>query len=94
MKKQKLLNIITESILETPLTKDLKRFGVSGYTILDARGVGLQGIRSADFEYNKNIQIEIVCDEETVSKIVQCCKEKYIKEFAMFIFVSDVEVAT
>lgn len=94
MKKQKLLNIITESILESPLTKDLKKFGVTGYTIIEARGVGLQGMRSADFEYNKNIQIEIVCDEETANKIIECCKEKYINEFAMFIFITDVEVAT
>lgn len=94
MKKQKLLNIITESILESPLTKDLKRFGVSGYTIIEARGVGLTGMRSADFEYNKNIQIEIVCDEETANNIIQCCKEKYVNEFAMFIFVMDVVVVS
>ncbi|MCX8056472.1 MAG: transcriptional regulator [Ignavibacteria bacterium] len=92
MKPQKLLVIITESILESPLTKDLQKFGVTGYTIIEARGVGLQGMRNADYEYNKNIQIEIVCDEDVANKIIKCCKEKYVNEFAMFIFTIDVNM--
>lgn len=92
MKKRKLVTIITESILESMLAKDLDRLGSTGYTIMQARGCGTRGTRSGDWDQSQNIQIEVICSEEVASAIIDHCQKQYYSNYAMVLYVSDVEV--
>lgn len=84
--------IICESILEHKIVNILKKAGVRGYTILEARGDGNRGQRSGDFEYNKNIQIEVICRDETGEKFCEEMRERFFKDYAMVIYKSPVGV--
>jgi nitrogen regulatory protein PII len=92
LQKRKLVTIVTEEIIESILISDLKELGAHGYTVTDARGEGARGIRSADWGYSRNIRIEVICDGGTADKIVDHLVKQYYKNYAMIVFVSDVEV--
>ncbi len=90
--QKKLITIITESILESMLVKDLQSLGAKGYTIVEARGSGAHGTRSADWGQNQNIQIEVICGEETAKSILDHCQKNYYSNYAMVIFTTDINV--
>ncbi len=84
MEKKKLVTIITESILEKTIAKDVLRLGARGYTVTEVSGQGERGMRSSDWEQNRNIRVEIVCDSSVA--------KTYHENYAMILFVHDVEV--
>ena len=90
--KEKLLTIITESEIEEHLLQDIDRLGAKGYTISSAKGKGEKGVRNAVWSANSNVKIEIVCDNNVCEKIIEFLKENYLKNYAMILFVSDVNV--
>jgi hypothetical protein len=93
MEKRTLVTIIAESILESMLVDDLTKIGARGYTLIEARGSGSRGVRNADWDQNQNIQIEIICDENVASAIVDHCQKKYYDDYAMVIYLSEVRVS-
>lgn len=90
--KEKLLTIITESEIEEHLLQDIDRLGAKGYTISSAKGKGEKGVRNAVWNANSNVKIEIVCDNNICEKIIEFLKENYLKNYAMILFISDVNV--
>lgn len=92
MKKMKLVNIITEATLGSVLPDEIVQLGASGYTIFEVSGSGKSGKREGDFTLSQNIQIEVLCEEDIANKIINHCKEKYYKNYAMMIFVSNSDV--
>lgn len=89
---RKLLTIITEAVLEGTLVRDLERLGAPGYTITDARGKGTRGVRSAGWEANSSIRVEVICGEARAHAIADHMKETYYQDYAMSLFLSDVGV--
>ncbi len=89
---RKLLTIITETALEHSLESDLQRLGAHGYTITDARGSGAHGLRSAGWDQSSNIRIEVICGELVAEDITTHLKEHYCSNYAMIMFLHDVEV--
>lgn len=89
---RKLLCIITESALERVLPDEFKRLGVRGYTITEARGEGSRGARNGTWDENGNIRIEILCDTQTAEAVVTFLQNNYYDNYAMVIFVADVNV--
>lgn len=89
---RKLLTIITESDLEKKLVKDLIEWGISGYTITDARGKGNRGERDANWDNSANIRIEIICNDAIAHKVMEALNEKYYESYAMVSFIIDIEV--
>ncbi len=89
---RKLLTVVTEAALEHLLIDDIQSLGAVGYTITDARGKGSRGTRNAGWETSGNIRLEIICDDDTAMKISQYLQEKYYNNYAMILFISDVEV--
>ena len=69
------------------LTRDIERLGAHGYTITDARGKGHRGARSAGWEENGNIRIEVVCNETVADAVVSHLREHYYDDYAMILFV-------
>lgn len=91
-RNRKLLTIITETAIESSLIEDFDLLGVSGYTIVDARGKGSHGTRNAGWDTNSNIRIEILCEPELENKISEYLKEKYYENYAMVMYVSDSKI--
>lgn len=89
---RRLLTIVTEAALEATLTRELGRLGAHGYTITNARGKGDRGVRDAGWEASSNIRIEVVCDAETADRIAKFLQERYYDDFAMILFLTDIEV--
>lgn len=89
---RKLLTVVTEAALEKDLCADIERLGGHGYTVTDARGKGNRGIREASWEPSGNIRVEVVCTEETAHDIAGHLKDRYYANYAMILFLSDVEV--
>ena len=88
----KLLTIVTESTIERVILDDLESLGVRGYTVTDVRGKGVTGLRDASIPLMSNIKIEIVEEAHLVDKILKLLAKKYYKNYAIFVFVQDVEV--
>ncbi len=89
---RKLLTIITESALESDLSEVIPRLGAHGYTIVDARGRGSRGVRDAGWSSNSNIRVEVICDAATAERITGYLREHYYRDYAMVLYLSDVEV--
>ena len=92
MMKRKLVAITTESVLESMLVKDLERLGARGYTLIEARGRGSSGMRNADWDQNRNIQITVICNEGVATAIVDHCQTQYYSDYAMVVYVTEIEV--
>lgn len=89
---RKLVTIITEAVIEDELGQELERLGVSGYTITDARGKGHSGSRNTGWEHGANIRVEVICEEALAVSIVDCLEERYYANYAMIIFLTDVDI--
>lgn len=89
---KKLITIVTEAALEDRICEALPGLGATGYTVVNARGRGSRGVRDAGWSSSGNIRIEVVCKADTAEKIVSVLRERYYRDYAMVIFVSDVEV--
>lgn len=87
-----LLTIISESSLESRLVRDVQKLGAQGYTITDCRGKGARGARDAEWDYDSNIRMEVICSPETAKKIEQWLQEKYYNDFAIVVYSDDVSV--
>lgn len=90
--RRKLLTIVAEASLEQHMVKDLERLGAHGYTVTDARGKGGRGVRNAGWERSANIRVEVVCDAATAAAIAVHLKEHYYDNYAMILFIGEVEV--
>jgi len=90
--RRKLLTIVTEAPLEQNLLKDLEGLGAGGYTITDARGKGSRGVRNAQWEHSGTIRVEVVCDAATADAIAAHLKDRFYDNYAMILFISDVDV--
>lgn len=90
--RRKLVTIVTETALEKTIVEQLDGLGAGGFTITDARGKGTHGPRESDWGHGANIRIEVVCNESTATAICDAFKNHYSKNYAMILFLSDVEV--
>jgi hypothetical protein len=91
-RKQKLLTVVCESLLEPDLSREVLFLGAVGYTITDARGLGTHGMRSGSWAKEGNIRMEILCDEPVSERIIEHLRRTYDKDFGLLVFSSDVEL--
>lgn len=89
---RKMLTIVTESSIEARVVKDLKQLGARGYTVTESRGEGSRGVRRGDWDLNRNVTIQVVCEKPVAEQIARHLFEYYYADFAMVLFTSDVEV--
>jgi len=86
------LTVICEAALEKKLVVDLQQLGAPGWTISDARGRGGRGVRSAGWDAEGNIRVEIICTRDIAERIANHLQARYYANFAMVCFLSQVEV--
>lgn len=89
---RKLIVIITEAALESLLVKDVQALGAHGYTIADVRGGGRHGAREAAWEGDRNIRMEVICDDAVAESIAAHVRTQYSANYATTIFVADIGV--
>ncbi len=89
---RRLLTIVTEAALEHDITEAVDKLGATGYTITNARGRGSRGVRDAGWVTSSNIRIEVICDTETAKRIAEHLRENYYRDYAMVLYLSDVDV--
>ncbi|HMQ68328.1 MAG TPA: transcriptional regulator [Ignavibacteria bacterium] len=89
--KEKAVTIITESLIEKKLIRELKKLGINGYTIEDVRGEGQKGERGSDWDQMSSVRIQIVCDKILADKILNYLYKNYLDKYAMFVFMFDTE---
>lgn len=87
-----LLTVICEAALEKKLLVDLESLGAPGWTLSDARGRGSRGVRSAGWDTDGNIRLEVICAREVAERIAQHLQDKYYANFAMVCYLAQVEV--
>lgn len=87
-----LLTVICEAVLENKLEQALEKLGAPGWTISDARGRGGRGVRSAGWDTEGNIRVEIICNRDVAERIADYLHEHYYANFAMVCYLSAVEV--
>lgn len=86
------LTVICEAALEKKLVLDLQQLGAPGWTISDARGRGGRGVRSAGWDTEGNIRVEIICARDIAERIANHLQARYYANFAMVCYLSQVEV--
>ncbi len=89
---KKLLMIIAEAALERQLVADVKRLGANGYTVIDVRGGGARGDRGADWDADRSIQMEVICDDAVATRIAEHVYSSYFENYAVTVCVTDVGV--
>ncbi|VXB07257.1 conserved hypothetical protein [Pseudomonas sp. 8AS] len=87
-----LLTVIGEAALEKKLLADLETLGAPGWTISDARGRGGRGVRSAGWDTEGNIRLEVICARELAECIAEHLQQRYYANYAMVCYLSDVQV--
>ena len=87
-----LLTVICEAALEKKLVADLEQLGAPGWTISDARGRGGRGVRSAGWDTEGNIRVEIICTRDVAECIAANLQARYYANFAMVCYLAQVEV--
>jgi hypothetical protein len=70
-----LVTVIGEAVLQDRLIRLLTNLGVSGYTIVPAKGAGSHGKRMGDIAgYNTNIEIKTVITSELSDQLLEDLK--------------------
>ncbi|PTU73121.1 P-II family nitrogen regulator [Pseudomonas mangrovi] len=87
-----LLTVICEAALEKKLVADLQVLGAPGWTISDARGRGSRGVRSAEWNTEGNIRLEVICARELAERIALHLQTRYYANYAMVCYLAQVEV--
>ncbi|HBS78894.1 MAG TPA: transcriptional regulator, partial [Pseudomonas sp.] len=83
---------ICEAALEKKLVADLDHLGAPGWTLSEARGRGSRGVRSAEWDTESNIRLEVICNRELAERIAEHLQVRYYDNFAMVSYLAEVEV--
>jgi len=87
----KKVTIIAERLLKEGLLDLLREEGATGHTLTMCEGEGSRGVRASDWE-GRNIQIDSIVSPEAAEKILNAVGAKYMKNYALIAYVSDVVV--
>ncbi len=90
--KRTLLTIITEAAIEEILLRDLEKLGIRGYTVSDARGSGVRGVRDATWGEVSNIRLELICSRTLAEAALNHIQNYYFTNYAMVAFLHDIEI--
>ena len=89
---RKLVTIVCEADMESTLLPELARVGARGYTITEARGQGVRGVRDGAWRASSNIRIEVLCDAQVADDLADMLQARYYADFGMVVFVVDAAV--
>ncbi|MDX1502794.1 MAG: DUF3240 family protein [Thermoanaerobaculia bacterium] len=88
----KMLTIVAEAAIERRIVNELVAAGVSGFTTVEARGFGERGRRAGDWDQNRSVRIETICDAATASSVAERLLELWGPHYALIVWLHDVQV--
>lgn len=96
-KQVRKLVIVTEKVLLKKIVKIIHEEGATGYTVVPAGGEGSRNVRSsgqpAVSDTFSNIKFEVLtADRDMAVRISDRIAEKYYDDYAVIIYLCDVEV--
>ncbi len=89
---KKLIVLIGEASLEKLWVRDVRSLGALGYTVTDVRGSGSHGARDADWEGDRSIRMEVICEAAVADRIAAHVLQTYAENYPMSVMVGDVSV--
>ncbi|HCO44893.1 MAG TPA: transcriptional regulator [Gammaproteobacteria bacterium] len=86
------LTIIAEAVLESRLIEHTRHYGAHGYTTSEVRGGGEHGVKEGAWDVDRMIEFKVVADEAVIEALASHVLEQYAANFALSMFLSDVQV--
>lgn len=86
-----LVTIVAEAILAAPLQEAVLALGATGVTVSETTGTGSRGRRTGEIP-GDNVRLETVVDAATVPRILQMLAERYLRDYAIVVWTSEVRV--
>lgn len=90
--REKLVNIVANATLESRLIDLAERDGVTGYTIIDARGGGATGVQGGMFESDSNILFMMIVSDRLLEAVLTELDRLIRKGHNLVVYVSNTEV--
>lgn len=87
----RLVTIVAEAVLAPSIVALLKETGVSGYTLVDARGEGSRGRRTGEIP-GDNVRVETLVAAETADALLSQLEQRWFADYAVVAWVVDAEV--
>lgn len=91
---EKHVTIITSDVLEDRLVAVVRKRGVSGYTVVRARGAGSSGEQSGMLDVDTNVKFHVVVPPEHLSALLDDLERLIRKGHHLLVMVADVGVLT
>ena len=91
---EKLVHIITTSILEEKIEEVLNASGVNGFTLFDVRGSGASGFQSGHLEGETNVMFMTVVSKRIYETLLENLNVYTRRGHHLIIFTSDVDMFT
>ncbi len=85
------VTIVSERLLKDELIALVKEAGATGFTLAAVEGEGSRGVRAGDWE-GRNIMLETLVSPETADAILATLNERYLENFAVVAWVTEVSV--
>lgn len=91
LKPLKLVTVFSDDALQDEIIGELKKCGVKGYTVEDAKGEGLHRSRLSELE-GKIIRVETICNDAKCDEVMKMLSEKFFNEYSVIAYVTEVQV--
>lgn len=86
-----LLTIVCEPVVSASVIESARSFGATGFTVTEVSGEG-KGEKSSGEVPGVKSKIEIIAGKEIVLKIVDSISKKFLQNYGVILYVSDVSV--
>ncbi|MDH4050068.1 MAG: transcriptional regulator [Rubrivivax sp.] len=86
------LVIVAEAALEKALVRDACALGAQGWTVVDVRGAGREGVREGAWEADRTIELKLICDEAVADAIAEQVMARYAADYSVSLTFSEVRV--
>jgi nitrogen regulatory protein P-II 2 len=87
----KLVTIIAEPVLEPHITRELRRLGATGFTVVESRGEGSRALHAGEIP-GINVRIETIVPPDVAEAIVAYIARQYFTDYEVIAYLSDVSV--
>ena len=59
---------------------------------MESYGEGAKGVRTGDWDQNRNVTIQVICSEELGEYLLNLVHTTYCEDYALIAYLSDIEV--
>ena len=92
MLEKKMIQVITNSSLESRLKEDLSTAGVTAYTEFNVRGNGSHGLQDSHIEGDTNILLMLVVSVDKYESVMKVFRKYKKRKHSLMVFSINVEV--